>query len=139
MPVCGRCHKDWPEQYWVCPEDGTVLIVARTASGGELLPPRTLGIPREEDLRAGLMIGENLAERLKRSRLPSPLGLDMLLQIVDALEAAHEKGVVHRDLKPANIIVVERTAAGAAPSVRVKLLDFGIAKLADSDASVPKT
>ena len=33
MAVCSRCHKDWPDQYWVCPEDGTVLTAARTASG----------------------------------------------------------------------------------------------------------
>ncbi len=78
--------------------------------------------------------GETLAERTHRQRLSAPLALDVLLQIVDALEAAHDKRVVHRDLKPQNIIVLERKDA-----VRIKLLDFGIAKLADSDASVPKT
>jgi hypothetical protein len=66
--------------------------------------------------------------------MPTPYALEVLTQIVDALEAAHEKGVVHRDLKPQNIFVTER-----GEKTRVKLLDFGIAKLADSDPSVPKT
>jgi eukaryotic-like serine/threonine-protein kinase len=90
--------------------------------------------------------GETLGERLARGRFAGPAALELLLQIVDALEAAHEKGVVHRDLKPANIFLVERAvtttttaAAITPPPLRVKLLDFGIAKLADSDASVPKT
>ena len=60
MAVCGRCHKDWPDQYWVCPEDGTVLTAARTASGQIITTP--LGIPREEDLRAGTMVGEYRVE-----------------------------------------------------------------------------
>jgi serine/threonine-protein kinase len=78
--------------------------------------------------------GETLGARIGRERMPVPRALDVLMQIVDALEAAHEKGVIHRDLKPHNIFVLERGG-----KARVKLLDFGIAKLADSDVSVPKT
>jgi serine/threonine-protein kinase len=67
-----------------------------------------------------LVDGETLADRLRKGAIPLEPALKIALQIAEALEAAHEKGVVHRDLKPANVKV---TADG-----RVKVLDFGIAK-----------
>ena len=74
-----------------------------------------------------LVEGETLAERIARGTLPLEEALEIGRQIAEALEAAHEKGIVHRDLKPANVKV---TAEG-----QVKVLDFGLAKLAHPGVS----
>src|SRR5262249_13163413 len=64
--------------------------------------------------------GETLQDRLKRGPIPVDEALQLAFQIVDALDAAHQRSIVHRDLKPANIKI---TTQG-----QVKVLDFGIAK-----------
>jgi eukaryotic-like serine/threonine-protein kinase len=64
--------------------------------------------------------GETLAERLKKGPLPIDQVLRYAIEIVDALDKAHRKGITHRDLKPSNIML---TKSGT------KLLDFGLAKL----------
>ena len=68
--------------------------------------------------------GPTLADRIAGHPLPLDEALSIARQIADALEAAHEQGVVHRDLKPANIKV--------RPDGTVKLLDFGLAKPVDA-------
>ena len=64
--------------------------------------------------------GETLAERILRGPMPLEEVCDVARQIAEALEAAHEKGVIHRDLKPSNIKIT--------PEGRVKVLDLGLAK-----------
>ena len=92
----------------------------------------------EADGVSGLVLelveGPTLADRLERGPLPMQEALAVARQIGEALGAAHEKGIVHRDLKPANVVL-----QAAADDVRVKVLDFGLAKsLTDgSEASGP--
>src|SRR5262247_2887719 len=68
-----------------------------------------------------LLEGETLAQRLAGRPVEAGPMLDLAIQIADALESAHAKGIVHRDIKPANVFVNARG--------QVKVLDFGLAKI----------
>jgi serine/threonine protein kinase/dipeptidyl aminopeptidase/acylaminoacyl peptidase len=68
-----------------------------------------------------LLEGQTLDKLIPLGSLPVPRTIDIGIQLADALDAAHKKGIIHRDIKPANIFVTERSA--------VKILDFGLAKL----------
>jgi serine/threonine protein kinase len=73
-----------------------------------------------------LLDGETLADRLRRGALPIRQAIQVAIEILDALTAAHAAGIIHRDLKPANIML---TKSG------VKLLDFGLARLPPAPAA----
>jgi serine/threonine-protein kinase len=78
------------------------------------------------------LVGEDLDKRLERDGpLPIVFVVDLLLQALEALAAAHALGMVHRDLKPANLFVATRLDG----TTCVKVLDFGIAKLVDRNGA----
>jgi serine/threonine-protein kinase len=84
-----------------------------------------------------LLGGQDLFETLVvERRLGERRAVRILIQICDALIAAHEKGIIHRDLKPENIMLLPPDPRD--PTVeRVKVLDFGIAKILERDAAPP--
>ena len=90
------------------------------------------GIEKSKDTQAlvlELVEGPTLADRIAKGPIPLDEALPIAKQIAEALEAAHEAGVIHRDLKPANIKVREDGT--------VKVLDFGLAKALDAPVGEP--
>ncbi len=77
------------------------------------------------------LAGETLRGRLLRGPLPPRQAVELAKQAASALGAAHDKGIVHRDLKPENLFLV--ADASAPGGKRVKILDFGLAKLLKPD------
>ncbi len=99
----------------------SVQILGQGADGGLLF------------LAMELLAGEDLFDLLARERrLPPARAVRIVLQICDALSAAHAQGIIHRDLKPENVMILSDPAEPGADLVKV--LDFGIAKILERGA-----
>src|SRR5574341_1402331 len=78
-----------------------------------------------------LLEGQTLSRRIEGQPIPIDQVLEWGVQIADALDAAHKRGVIHRDIKPGNIFITERQQA--------KILDFGLAKLIACSGATPSS
>jgi Tol biopolymer transport system component len=86
------------------------------------------------DIGPDYLVFEYLEGEQLRGPVPPREAVRLSSQIADALQAAHERGILHRDLKPANVMVVQQGGTAQA-----KLLDFGIARLTHADVDATRT
>ena len=78
-----------------------------------------------------LLEGQTLRERIAEGTIPNAELIRIGIQVTDALDAAHQKGIIHRDIKPANVFLTTRGEA--------KVLDFGLAKVEEVKSDLPLT
>lgn len=81
-----------------------------------------------------LINGESLQDRIKRGPLPADEIVQFGIQIASGLDAAHRRGLIHRDIKPANILLESQNEPGEPNVVRVKITDFGLARVMSESA-----
>jgi eukaryotic-like serine/threonine-protein kinase len=126
--VAVKVIKPWwtEDQEWAERFEREAQLMARVSHPG-IVQIYDIGFEREGLYYvAELVDGESLATRLRRGPLPPAQVRDIAEQLCRALAAAHAQRVVHRDVKPANVLI-DRTG-------RVKVGDFGIARLADGSS-----
>jgi serine/threonine protein kinase len=88
------------------------------------------GFGRQPPFAMELIHGKPLVEYAEEHKLRTRQRLELMIQVCDAVQHAHQRGIIHRDLKPGNILVDE--------TGRPKILDFGLARITDSEAQTTR-